>query len=121
MSERTCTYYNRRRRLCCTECGKGLDLCQCVDPDELAFKRLTSSTGEFIQEVIHDLRVNDPPRDHLLERVLADLGSISLKLVTHDADRSIPESEIRRDLINLVSKLTHLAAIGTPEYAYPTD
>lgn len=120
MTDRTCTFYDGRRRLRCTECGRTVDLCQCVEVDEIASRRIASRIGRFLNDAFN---VDGAliPHKHLAETILANYGAILTKIVQHDTDRSIAESEIYRDLVFLTSLLATLATSGTPEYAYPTD
>lgn len=118
MTERTCTYFNRRRQLCCTECGLQVLLCKCEDPDDAAFKRITSMSGRFLQAVMAEVREYEGGT-HLLELAMAELGSVAQKLVQNDRDRSVPDSEVQRELVKLAATITMIASIGTPEYAYP--
>jgi hypothetical protein len=122
MTPRTCSYYDRRRRLRCTECNVTLDLCQCIEVEETAYKRLNTITGTFVQEVLREAQnFEHQPLDHLLERTISELGMVAMKLIQNDKDRSIPDTEVRHELVRLAATITLLAAIGTPEYAYPSD
>lgn len=120
MTERTCTYYDRRRRLRCTECNSTVDLCQCVEVDEAAFQRLNTERGKFLRVVWEQARSYEGG-NHLLEAALSELGMVAMHLVKNDADRSIPDEEIYHKLANLAATVTLLAAVGTPEYAYPSN
>lgn len=120
MSERTCSYHDRRRRLRCTECNLTLDLCQCVEVEELAYQRLASDAGQFLRAVLAEVQ-NALPVDHLFERVSEQLGTLGMKIVKNDLNREVSDQEIRREIVYLVANLTILATKGTPEYAYPSD
>lgn len=122
MVERACSYHDRRRRIRCTECNLTVDLCVCVDVEEMAFKRLNSGTGKFLREVFAEAQdFEHNPQDHLLERIISELGMVSMKLIQNDKDRSVPDTDVRRELVRLAGAVTLLAAIGTPEYAYPSE
>lgn len=95
-------------------------MCQCADVDDKAFKRLNSATGQFLQVVFEEAQKYEGG-NHLLESALFELGSIAMKLVQNDRDRSVPDSEIRRELVKLAATISLLAATGTPEYAFPSD
>ena len=50
---RNCTYLNKHHVECCTECGLGIDFCQCADPNTIAEDRLTSADG-LMFKMVHD-------------------------------------------------------------------
>lgn len=124
MISRACSYHDSRRRVRCTECGVTIDLCTCVEVEELASQRLTSEEGKFLREVMRDASGialgSSADRDHMLERIMSELGMVAMKLVKNDKDRSVADEDVRHELVRLAGAITHLAAHGTPEYAYPS-
>lgn len=118
MTRETCVFRDPRQRERCTECGHGLDLCVCEDPDERSHQRLTSDEGQFLAAV-HAASQEPRERDHIFERIVCRLGVIGLKLA-HNENGETPDSEIRLELMKLATDVTVLAVSGTPEYPYPT-
>lgn len=112
---RTASYLDPRRRERCTECGTGLDLCQCEDPDALAHDRCTSAQGKFLL----DASRHPVPDNRLFEALVGTLGVIARDLVEHDAVRTPAPDAIYKNLVYLAAVAAKLATDGTPEYAFP--
>lgn len=116
---RTATFLDSRQRERCTECGSGLDLCTCEDPDAMALERLTSPAGRFLADVLREedqLGVNE---NHLFEKIVEEIGAVGAGLVNHADDRSVAPDVIRKSLVKLAALTTRLATAGTEEYPYP--
>ena len=116
---RTCTFLDSRQRELCTECGSGLDLCVCVEPDTLALERLKSPPGKFLTEVLVAEEGLPSSENHLFEKITKALGEAAEQLVSHAEQRSPSPDVIRRNLVQLGALLTRLASVGTEEYPYP--
>lgn len=115
-----CVFFDRRGRPKCTECGQGVDLCQCTDLNEAAFNRVSTPEGQFLAAVYAQTLLRSNEETHLFERLIADFGAVGLKLSNNDNHAQL-DSDIRRALVDLASTLTVLATKGTPEYPYPAD
>jgi hypothetical protein len=95
---RTCTYRNRHNVECCTECGLGIDFCQCVEPDDKADKRLTSVDGmimKMITDEVTTARDKFPKTTHMLAALVEEVGELSQALMEHDRSQGTSAMAVR--------------------------
>lgn len=117
---RSCSFYDGRRRVRCTECSEMVDLCKCVDPDDAAQNRTRTLEGQLLAATWDQLQML-PPTSHLDARILSSYATALSMIVKNNQDRSVSDEDIRRQLVRVAAEVLRLAAHGTPEYAYPSN
>jgi hypothetical protein len=118
---RTCTYRNRHNVECCTECGLGIDFCQCVEPDDKADKRLTSVDGmimKMITDEVTTARDKFPKTTHMLAALVEEVGELSQALMEHDRSQGTSVQEVLREAIQTAAMAVRIAAEGDDNFLY---
>ncbi len=118
---RTCTYRNKHNVDCCTECGLGIDFCQCVEPDHKADKRLTSVDGLIIKMVtdeVESAREKFPKTTHMLAALVEEVGELSQALMEHDRQQGTSVQECLREAIQVAAMAVRIAAEGDDNFLY---
>lgn len=118
---RTCTYHNKHNVACCTECGLGIDLCQCIEPDHKAEKRLTSVDGlimKMIGDEVASAREKFPKSTHMLAALVEEVGELSQALMEHDRMQGTSVQEVLREAIQVAAMAVRVAAEGDDNFLY---
>ena len=119
--ERTCTFSNKHNVLCCTECGLGLDLCQCVDPDAIAWDRLTSPDGLvfiMIRDELKAAREAFPGQTHMLCAMVEEVGELAKALMEHDRQQGTSVQEVLREAVQVAAMAIRVAVEGDDNFLY---
>jgi len=121
MPDRTCTYHNQHNALCCTECNSGIDLCQCVNPDQIAFERLTSPDGLIILMIRDELkaaRAAFPGSTHMLCAFMEEVGELAQALMEHDRNQGTSVQEVMREAVQCAAMSIRIAVEGDENFMY---
>lgn len=121
MTDRTCTYLDLRNALACTECGSDLSLCQCVNPDGIAYGRLNSPDGQVIRMVRDEIaaaRAADPTTVHLLGTLMEKVGLLSTAMAQHDSGLGTTTQEVLRAAVQVAAMAIRVATEGDADYSY---
>ena len=118
---RSCTYLNKHNTECCTECGNGISLCQCVDPDQIAYDRLTSPDG-LVMVMIRDELVNArrefPETTHKLAALMEEVGELAQAMMHHDRKLGISIQEVLREAVQVAAMAIRVAVEGDDNFLY---
>ena len=118
---RTCTYHNKHNTPCCTECGLGIDLCQCIEPDHKAEKRLTSVDGlimKMISDEVAAARAKFPETTHMLAALVEEVGELAQAMMEHDRAQGTSVQEVLREAIQVAAMAVRIAAEGDNNFLY---
>ena len=118
---RTCTYSNKHNVECCTECGLGVDFCQCVEPDHIAENRLTSSDGLFyimVRDAVAASRSSDPQTTHRLASVIEGVGELAKTMGEHDRQQGTSVQEVLRNAVEVAAMAVRIAVEGDDNFLY---
>ena len=118
---RSCTFKNRHNVTCCTECGLGIDLCQCVDPDARAYDRLTSPDGLvfiMIRDELAAARKAFPGTVHMLPALTEEVGELAKALMEHDRQQGTSVQEVLREAIQTAAMAVRIAVEGDSNFLY---
>ncbi len=118
---RTCTYSNRHNIECCTECGLGIDLCQCVEPDHIAEHRLTSPDGlvfMMIRDEVKAARDKFPETTHMLAALVEEVGELSQAMMEHDRAQGTSVQEVLREAVQVAAMAVRVAVEGDNNFLY---
>ncbi len=118
---RTCTFNNQHNTECCTECGNSISLCQCVDPDQIAYQRLTSADGlvfMMMRDELEAARVGSPKTTHLLPFLGGKLGELAMLLIQHDHTQGTSVQEILRAAVQVAAGAVRIAVEGDENFMY---
>jgi hypothetical protein len=118
---RNCTYLNKHNVECCTECGLGIDFCQCVDPDAQADKRLTSVDGmimKMITDEVDAAREKFPGKTHMLAALVEEVGELAQAMMEHDRQQGTSVQEVLREAIQTAAMAVRVAAEGDDNFLY---
>lgn len=121
MAERTCVYMDLHNAPACTECGHDLSLCQCVNPDGIAYGRLNSPDGMVIRMVRDEIaasRADDPTTVHLLGTLMEKVGMLSTLLARHDRGLGTTTQEVLREAVQAAAMAIRVATEGDFDYTY---
>lgn len=121
MPARSCTYIDLRNAPACTECGHDLSLCQCVNPDGIAYGRLNSPDGLVIRMVRDEIaadRAQDPTTVHLLGTLMEKIGMLSTLLARHDRGLGTTTQEVLREAVQAAAMAIRVATEGDADYTY---
>lgn len=122
---RTCTYMDPHNALACTECGRGVELCQCVNPEGAAHDRLHSPDGIVITMIRGELdaaRGEYPEGQHALAALLEEAGKLARGLIKHDRAQEVTIQEVLRRAVTTAAMAIRIATEGDTNflYAFPT-
>jgi len=118
---RNCTYLNKHTVECCTECGLGIDFCQCVDADGKAEHRLTSPDGLVMKMISDELaaaREAFPKTTHMLAALVEEVGELSQALMEHDRQQGTSVQEVLREAIQVAAMAVRIAVEGDDNFLY---
>jgi len=118
---RTCTYRNKHNVECCTECGLGIDFCQCVEPDHRADDRLTSADGlvfTMIRDELVAAREAFPGKTHMLCALVEEVGELAQGLMEHDRQQGTSVQEILREAVQVAAMAVRIAVEGDDNFLY---
>lgn len=118
---RSCTFSNKHNLTCCTECGLGLDLCQCVEPDRVAENRLTSPDGLvyiMIRNEVNAARDKFPKTTHMLAALVEEVGELSQAMVEHDRAQGTSVQEVLREAVQVAAMAVRIAVEGDDNFLY---
>lgn len=117
---RSCTYYDNQRRLRCTECGIGVDLCQCDDPDHRAHVRVWSEDGLVIRAIFAELqeaRRKHPVPKHMLAALTEETGEVANALIEHELGTK-PATDVFKEAVQVAVCALRIAVEGDTEFTY---
>lgn len=120
MTERSCTYYDHRRRACCTECGQPIDLCACEDPDHYAQTRLWTEDGIMIRAIRAELqqaRQKFPVPKHMLAAMFEEVGELANALIEHETGNKTA-AEIFQEAVQVAVTAIRVATEGDTDFQY---
>jgi NTP pyrophosphatase (non-canonical NTP hydrolase) len=118
---RTCTYRNKHHVDCCTECGLGIDFCQCVEPDNIADDRLTSIDGlvfKMIRDELVAAREAFPGKTHMLCATVEEVGELAQALMQHDRSEGTSVTEVLREAVQVATMAIRVAVEGDDNFLY---
>ena len=118
---RTCTFSNKHNTECCTECGLGIELCQCVEPDQIAEHRLTSPDGLvsiMIRNEVKNAREKFPKSTHMLAALVEEVGELSQAMVEHDRMQGTSVQEVLREAVQVAAMAVRVAVEGDDNFLY---
>ncbi len=118
---RTCTYLNKHHTECCTECGLGIDFCQCVNPDIIADTRLTGADGLVIKMIRDELvaaREAFPGKTHMLCATVEEVGELAQALMEHDRQQGTSPMEVLREAVQVAAMAIRVAVEGDDNFLY---
>ena len=121
MTERTCTYRDKRSTLCCTECGTDLTLCQCQSPDEQAQERWTSPDGLVMKMFDDELvaaREAFPGTVHRLAALFEEVGELAQAMMHHDLKLGTSVHEVLHEAVQVATTAIRVAVEGDDNFLY---
>ncbi len=121
MPNRTCTYLDPHNLLCCSECGRSLDLCVCVNPDAIAHERLTSHDGLVIRMIRDELvaaRTKFPDNVHQFDALVEEVGELAKGLMEHDRALGTTTQQVLREAVQVGCMAIRVAVEGDADYVY---
>lgn len=121
MTERSCVYRDRHNLPACTECGQGIDLCQCVSLDEQAHARNHSPDGIVIKLIIGELaaaRAKFPDNLHQLAALTEEVGELAQAMIQHDVDGTQTTQQVLREAVQVAAMAIRVATEGDQNYSY---
>jgi NTP pyrophosphatase (non-canonical NTP hydrolase) len=121
MTDRTCTYRDKRNTLCCTECGSDLSLCQCPSPNEQAQERWTSPDGLVMKMITDELvaaRGAFPGTTHMLAALVEEVGEVAQAMMHHDLKQGTSVHEVLREAVQVGCMAVRLAVEGDDNFLY---
>jgi hypothetical protein len=121
MPNRSCTYLDPHNMLCCSECGRSLDLCVCVNPDAIAHGRLTSVDGLVIRMVRDELvaaREAFPTDVHRLAALGEEYGELCKALMEHDLGLGTTTQQVLREAVQVAAMAIRVATEGDSNFTY---
>lgn len=121
MTTRSCTFLNKHNTVCCTECGSGLELCQCVAWDEAAHDRLTSPDGllfVMIRDELKAARAAFPGNTHMLCALVEEVGEVAKAMMEHDRKEGTSVQEVLREAVQVASMAIRVAVEGDENFLY---
>ena len=121
MTDRTCAYRDPHNMLNCTECGKSVELCQCVNPDGSAHERLHSTDGlvfTLIRGELNAARKTFPESTHQLAALMEEVGELAQALMEHDRDGSQTIQMVLRECVQVACMAIRVATEGDDNFSY---
>jgi len=118
---RSATFSNKYNVECCTECGLGVDMCQCVDPDAIAWDRLTSPDGlvfSMIRDELKAARKAFPGQTHMLCALVEEVGELAQGMMEHDRQQGISVQEVLREAVQVAAMAIRIAVEGDDNFLY---
>lgn len=118
---RNCTFLNKHHVECCTECGLGIDFCQCADPNTLAEDRLTSADGLMFKMVRDELvaaREAFPGKTHMLCAMVEEVGELAQAIMQHDRQQGTSVQEVLREAVQVAAMAIRVAVEGDDNFLY---
>lgn len=118
---RNCVYTNPYNTMCCTECGQGIELCQCVNPDQAAHDRLTSPDGLvfiMIRDELRAARNAFPGSTHMLAALIEEVGEVAKAMMEHDRQLGTSVPEVLRECVQVAGMAIRIAVEGDENFAY---
>jgi len=118
---RTCTYMDPHNALACTECGRGVELCQCVDVEGQAHERLHTPDGIVITMIRGELdaaRGTYPDPQHALAALMEEAGKLARGLISHDRQQEVVVQEVLRRAVTTAAMAIRIATEGDDNFAY---
>lgn len=116
--DRSCTYANPHNQLACTECGRDLSLCECVQPDDIAHERLTSPVGIVMAMIRGELDAVAHDDLHMLARLTAATGELSRLMIQHDEHQGPTTEEVLRSAVRVAAEAIRVAVQGDSNFVY---
>ena len=121
MTKRTCTYLDPHNTLTCSECGKSVEMCQCVNPDDSAHERLHSNDGlvfNLIRGELSAARKMFPESTHMLVALMEEVGELSQAMMEHDRDGSQTVQMVLREAVQVACMAIRVATEGDENFSY---
>ena len=118
---RNCTFLNKHHVECCTECGLGIDFCQCVDPNASAEERLTSADGlmfKLIRDELVAARKAFPGKTHMLCATVEEVGELAQAMMQHDRHEGTTVQEVLREAVQVAAMAVRVAVEGDDNFLY---
>ena len=121
MPDRSCTYINPYGAAACTECGRDIPTCTCVNPDHSAQERLHSVDGlvfRMIRDELIAAREKFPDNRHQFDAMIEEVGEAAQALMEHDRQLGTSPQEILRELVQVATMAIRVATEGDADYLY---
>ncbi len=118
---RECTFRNKHSVECCTECGLGIDFCQCIEPGHKAEERLTSADGlvmSMIRDEVKSAREAFPGKTHMLAALVVEVGELAQAMMEHDRQQGTSVQECLREAIQVAAMAVRVAVEGDDNFLY---
>lgn len=119
--ERSCTFHNPWNVLTCTECGQGVDLCQCFELDAIAYQRLNGPDAIVFAMIRGELtaaRKEFPGTTHMLPALVEEVGELAEALMEHDRAQAKTVTEVLREAVQCACMAIRVATEGDENFAY---
>ena len=121
MTERSCTYLDPQNQRACTECGRGVEMCQCVNADQTAHERIYSPDGIVINMIRGELdaaREKFPGSEHRMVALGEEFGELCQAMMQHDVDGSQTVPMVLREAVQVAAMAIRVAVDGDANFAY---
>lgn len=113
------TYRDPFNAVCCVECGRTEELCECQDVEGDIHRRLTSPEGIFQRAVLIDIdsgKYNDLP--NLFNELIFKVGTVGHKLANFQSEDPTVTKDIQRLIVEIAALTTILCIEGDQNYPY---
>lgn len=121
MPARGCVFTNPHNAECCTECGLSISLCQCVNPDQIAYERLTGADGlvfTMIRDELIASRGTFPETTHKLAALMEEVGELAQAMMHHDRKLGISPQEVLREAVQVGCLAVRISVEGDDNFLY---
>lgn len=118
---RTCTYQDHRLQNRCTECGRPIDLCECVEVDDCAQRRLWSEDGKMIRAIRGELqqaREKFPNNTFMLPALNEEVGELNKAMMEHSRGENVTAVEVYNEAIQVAAMAIRIAVEGDADFTY---
>lgn len=118
---RTASYRDSRGLYRCTECGVAVDICVCVNVEDMAHERLHSADGvlsRLIRDELHNARQRFPPPDKTLVSLGEEYGELCQAMLDHDRDGSKTPVQVLREAVQVAAMAIRVATEGDIDFKY---
>ena len=118
---RSCTYQDHQLRWRCTECGIPLDLCNCVEVNDCAQRRLWSEDGKTFRAIRGELqqaRRSFPGTRYMLSALAEEVGELNQAMMEHSRGENRTAAEIYNEAIQVAAMAIRIAVEGDSDFDY---
>jgi len=117
---RSATYRDSKGLYRCTECGLAVDMCLCIEADDLADERLHSTQGAVFRLIRDELQQtqHSSARDKTLIALGGAYGAFCQIMLAHDRDGNKTAIEVLRAAVQMATLAIHVATEGDVDFTY---